>query len=148
MMNILLLPIDKPDANKLDEAYELGADAASAAGTRPIVVPKCFQYDGASIPSPAWQLIGTPFSPRLMVAALFHDWIYHVHTVSKDEADDLFERLLVASGISKTRAGLMKSAVAVFGAAYWENDAGDVAYMRRLKKRIVDEGRDPATYGL
>jgi hypothetical protein len=148
MTELLLFPVSKPDTNKLEEAYEVAQDIdASYKGTT-IWVPKFFQYDGASVPSLAWQLIGSPFHPRFMTAAVFHDWVYHTHQIDRDAADDLFYKLLCDNRVGKTRAVVMREAVENFGSWYWENDKGDRAYIRRLTDKITADGRDPAKYGL
>lgn len=143
-----VIPVIKPDRNKLDEAYEVAADLAWKNGGKTIRVPQFFQYDGASVPPMAWQLIGTPFNPRFMIPSVFHDWLYHTHQLERDAADSIFHALLIENGVGRTRASLMCAAVESFGGAYWENDADDRAYLRRLAKRIADDGRDPGDYGL
>ena len=148
MPDLILEPVMKPDPNKLEEAYEVVEDIQAKSGDITIKVPKFFQFDGASIPSPAWQLIGTPFQPRLMTASVFHDWIYHTHEVKKKDADDLFYTLLLRDGVGKTRAWLMYEAVGSFGDSYWTNDDSDKAYIKRLAARIKKDGRDPASYGI
>lgn len=148
MHKLLLLPVARPDQNKLEEAYEIAGDLATKYGGTSIRVPKYFQYDGASVPAACWQLIGTPFQPRFMTAAVFHDWVFHTHQVKFDAANEMFYRLLVANGVSKTRASLMQSAVENFGEWYWPNDADDRAYLKRLADRIKKDGRDPADYGM
>jgi len=145
---LLLLPVVKPDLNKLEDAYEVVEDVATKGHGATIRVPKFFQYDGASIPPPAWQAIGTPFQPRFMGAAVFHDWIYHTHQIDKDEADGLFYDLLVRNGVNKIKASLMLAAVEGFGGWYWDNDKDDRDYMKRLAARIRQDGRDPADYGM
>lgn len=145
---LLLQPVIKPDLNKLEEAYEVAGDLATKAAGAVIRVPKFFQYDGASIPPAAWQTIGTPFEPRFMVPAVFHDWLYHTHQIAKDDTDDLFYDLLVANGVNKVKAALMKAAVETFGNWYWNNDSDDLAYLKRLASRIKKDGRDPATYAM
>jgi len=148
MENLLLLPVIKPDLNKLEEAYEVAGDLATKASGTLVRVPKFFQYDGASIPPAAWQAIGTPFQPRYMAAAVFHDWLYHTHQVDKEVTDALFYRLLVANGVNKVKASLMQAAVETFGNWYWDNDADDLAYLKRLAVRIRKDGREPAYYGM
>jgi hypothetical protein len=148
MPDLILEPVMKPDPNKLEEAYEVVEDIQARSGTNTIKVPKFFQFDGASIPSPAWQLIGTPFQPRLMTASVFHDWIYHTHQVKKNDADDMFYNLLLKDGVGKTRAWLMYEAVSSFGESYWQNDDQDLAYIKRLAGRIKKDNRDPASYGI
>lgn len=148
MDKLLLFPVLKPDLNKLEDAYEVAGDVATASGGETIRVPKFFQYDGASIPPPAWPLIGTPFQPRFMTAAVFHDWLYHTHQLTKKKTDRLFYDLLVASRVNVAKAALMLAAVEAFGDAYWQNDAEDKAYLKRLAVRIRKDGRDPADYGM
>lgn len=149
MSTLQLIPVLEPDKNKLEEAYEVAADLGRQLGGKTVRVPKFFQYDGASVPAPAWQAIGTPFNPRFMVPAVFHDWLYHTHLVDdRAVVDEIFYKLLVACGVGKTKAWLMCQAVEMAGGAYWENDEDDRAYLRRLAKRIRDDGRRPEDYGL
>ena len=148
MPDLILEPVLEPDPNKMEEAYEVVEDIQTKKGDAVIKVPKFFQFDGASIPSPAWQLVGTPFTPRLMKASVFHDWTYHTHQIKKSDADDLFYDLLIRDGVGKTRAWLMYEAVSSFGASYWDNDEDDKAYIKRLTARIKKDGRDPAQYGI
>jgi hypothetical protein len=148
MPSLLLFPVAKPDMNKFDEAYEVAGDLSIAHYDSVITVPKFFQYDGASIPPAAWQLIGTPFQPRFMTAAVFHDWLYHTHQVGKDDADGLFHDLLRQAGVNKSRAAAMLAAVQLAGGWYWQNDEDDEAYLIRLAERILADGRDPADYGM
>lgn len=148
MQNLILLPVVKPDMNKLEDAYEVAEDVATEREDVTIKVPKFFQFDGASIPPLAWQIIGSPFHPRFMTAAVFHDWLYHTHQIDREASDELFYELLIASGVRKTKAVLMKGAVESFGGWYWDNDKDDRAYLKRLAERIDKDGRDPANYGI
>ena len=148
MTDLILEPVLKPDPNKMEVAYEVVEDIQAKSASAVIRVPKFFQFDGASIPAAGWQLIGTPFYPRFMTASVFHDWVYHTHQVTKDEADDLFYDLLIADGVNKTKAWVMLESVKTFGAAYWTNDTDDKAYIRRLARRIRNDGREPADYGI
>lgn len=148
MAEPILLPIINPDKNKLEDAYEVVDDLAIKRKGALIRVPKFFQFDGASIPPAAWQMIGSPFVPRFMRAAVFHDWLYHTHQVDRETTDELFRDLLVANGVNEVKASLMCAAVSSFGEWYWENDEDDKAYLKRLAARIKKDGRDPAYYGL
>ncbi len=148
MTPLLLSPVLKPDNAKLSEAYEVVADVMRSAANITIRIPKFFQYDGSSLPMPVWPIFGTPFSPRLMGASVFHDWLYHTHLVPKNIADGLFHQMLLEDGVDTVRAAMMKSAVSDFGEESWNNDADDQAYIARLTQRIVADGRDPANYGL
>jgi len=146
MNKLLVLPVSRPDKNKLEEAYEVADDVDTQKGSALIRVPKFFQYDGASVPPMAWQVIGTPFQPRFMVAAVFHDWLYHTHQVDRKAANKLFYDLLIASGVREAKAAVMLAAVETFGGWYWDNDQEDLAYLKRLAARIKKDGRDPAAY--
>ena len=148
MGNLLLLPVIKPDMNKLEEAYEVADDVSTPAGGAKIKVPKFFQYAGASSPPMAWQVIGTPFQPRFMPAAVFHDWLYHTHQVARKAANALFYDLLIASGVREAKAAMMLGAVDTFGGWYWQNDDDDLDYLKRLAGRIRKDRRDPADYGM
>jgi hypothetical protein len=146
MADLILIPVINPDKNKLEDAYEVVGDLAIKRKGEVIRVPKFFQFDGASIPPAAWQLVGSPFLPRFMTASVFHDWLYHTHQVDRETTDELFHDLLVSNGVGKVKASLMCAAVANFGGWYWENDADDLAYLKRLAARIKKDGRDPADY--
>lgn len=148
MTRLLLLPVLKPDSHKLSEAYEVADDVVRTTGGVSVRVPKFFQYDGSSLPMVAWPIFGTPFSPHLMGASVFHDWLYHTHVVPKVVADDLFHQMLVEDGVDATKAWLMMQAVEKFGDASWQNGPDDLAYLAWLKMRIVDDGREPSDYGL
>jgi hypothetical protein len=149
MANLLLYPVARPDINKFDEAYEVAGDLAITHYGELITVPKFFQYDGASIPPAAWQLVGTPFQPRFMLAAVFHDWLYHTHQLQKQApTDELFYELLLQTGVNKNKAAAMLAGVRLAGGWYWDNDEEDEAYLVRLAERILADGRDPADYGM
>jgi hypothetical protein len=148
MNELLLRPVAKPDSNKLSDAYEVASDIVTKVGFDTVRVPKFFQYDGASIPSLGWQIIGSPFHPRFMVAAVFHDWLYHTHQIKREAADELFYTLLLSFNVQQTKAVLMREAVKNFGGWYWDNDPDDLAYIARLAKKIQDDGRKPSDYGI
>ena len=148
MTPLLLSPILKPDSAKLSEAYEVAFDVTRSVENVTIRIPRFFQYDGSSLPMPAWPIFGTPFSPRLMGASVFHDWLYHTHQVGKRVADGLFHQMLLEDGIDEQRAWMMKTAVSEFGNSSWINDSRDQIYIARLTQRIIDDNRNPADYGL
>ncbi len=148
MKHLYLFPIFETHSNKLDEAYEVAEDFAAEFQGNEIWVPKFFQYDGASVPSAAYHIVGTPFNPRFMKAAVVHDWLYHTHELSRGQADKLFYKMLRESGVNKVTAILMREAVENFGGWYWDNDDDDVQYKKHLFEIITRDGRDPKKYGL
>jgi len=145
---LILKPILQPDPNKLKEAYEVVDDIEATEGSVVVKVPAFFQFDGASIPRFAWQVIGDPFRPRFMRASVFHDWIYHTHQVDKKTADDRFHEMLREDGVGSIKTWIMQKAVTTFGGGYWQNDQGDKDYIVRLAARITASGRNPSDYGI
>ena len=143
-----LIPVTKPDANKLRAAYQLVSDMAVQWNGRLVNVPGGFQYDGASIPRALWTIVGNPFEPQFMRAALAHDWLYHVHTYDRQESDALFSGLLQEDGVSKAKAETMRAGIRAFGGRYWNNDAMDADYLWRLRHQLIADHRNPADYGL
>jgi len=84
-----------------------------------VVVPMGYEYDGASIPPAFWQVLGSPFHPKYMTAALAHDYLYTTHETTKEYADSLFKALLLQSGVNDISASLMYNAVHLFGGHWW-----------------------------
>jgi hypothetical protein len=125
-------PIVRPVLEKNEELYELVEDFHQPFSQGDIYVPKGFEFDGASIPSPAWQLTYTPFNPIVLPASLIHDWIYYNHQLSRSDCDDLFYEMLKSSGASRFKRSSMWTAVRAFGGEYWENDSNDIAEMQQL----------------
>jgi hypothetical protein len=147
-MKLLLTPVINSDSSKMMQAYEVAKDISTEHENLTLRVPRFFQYDGASIPSIAWQLVGTPFNPRFMLAAVFHDWLYHTHQIERRAADRLFRQLLQDSQVDEGTTDAMCRAVRLAGGGYWKNDADDRDYLERLTLKIENDGRDPADYGL
>jgi hypothetical protein len=79
------------------------------------IISKGFLFDGASIPKPFWSVVGSPFEPDLMVAALIHDWLYWTRLISKDKADNYLKIALLADGVGTARANVIYRAVWAFG---------------------------------
>ena len=149
MHELHLIPVETPDPNKRKDAYEVGHDIAAIHADITVHVPHGFQFDGASIPRPLWPLIGSPFHPRLMRAAVFHDWLYHTHQLGdRKRTDDMFRALLLGSGVGRIKTFLMFYAVRLFGWRYYKNDAEDIAYLGRVYHIITESVRNPLAYGL
>jgi hypothetical protein len=71
--------------------------------------------DGASIPRAFWAVIGSPFSGKYVGSAIIHDGLYKSHKLSRAEADELFNQMLVDNGVWFPRRFLMGSALWAFG---------------------------------
>lgn len=82
-----------------------------------IDVPAGFVFDGASIPRFAWSKLGvTPYDPKVVVAAVIHDWMYASKIKSKKDADAIFYYIMDHQGfLSKVQMRLMYTAVKLFG---------------------------------
>ncbi len=126
--------------------YELLEDLEFEFGSETIIVPRYYSYDGATIPSLAWQSIYTPFDPIVMTPALVHDWLYANHQLEKVDADSVFRKLLCDNGVPAVKADLMYRGVEFFGAAAWENGDGDLKYLRWLRKKLLDDGASVKKY--
>lgn len=63
---------------------------------------KGYKWDGASIPSFAWAIIGAKTDPRFRIPSMIHDMLCENHKfVNYDRyfADKVFERLLFVAGV-------------------------------------------------
>jgi len=89
-----------------------------------IIVPLYFRYDGASIPLIAQIITYSPFHPKIMAAALLHDWLYYSHVTSRKVADKIFRDVLIKNGVSNGKAQLMYKGVRRFGASYYNKHKG------------------------
>lgn len=111
-MSIKLIPMEK--------LYKLAQEASIEYNGISVTVPANYEYDGASIPEPFWQIMGSPFYPGFMEASLFHDYLYTTHEQKKEFADDLFHFLLKKNGIGDIEALAMYDAVRIFGQSHWD----------------------------
>lgn len=75
--------------------------------------------DGASIPKLFWTIIGDPFNPKFARAAWFHDYMAGRYANQK-EVSEIFYRLLLADGVNRVKAWLMKHAVWAFLVVYYK----------------------------
>ena len=107
--NAILGDVDWGDNTYRDECIEVSTWGF-------IIIITCFKgwvYDMASIPRPFW-FLGHPASPRFQRAAAIHDALLKLR-LSRSDSDDIFYRVLREDGVGKIRAGLMWSAVRLYG---------------------------------
>lgn len=98
--------------------YRLVSEMRAADLGRVWTVPSGFTTDGASIPPLCWLVVGHPYSPSSIRAALLHDWMCRAprtHGLSSRAVHRLFYDALRADGCAWLRAQLMWLAVHVFG---------------------------------
>lgn len=112
-----------------------------ADGTQIILTLKAgFEWDGASIPPFAWKIIGKPWNPKWLRGAAAHDGLYATNGVPKNEADDVFELIMLTEGNEHQRAEIMEKAVSWFGQGPWEElDARDKYNLAFVECRIAQE---------
>lgn len=132
--HLLLIPVPESDPKyRFDEpGYQLRVDYLYEGGGHEVWIPRGFIYDGASIPAFAWNKISTPFNPRIMRAAVVHDWVYYNHQMDRDDADELFDHILDEDGFGSTTRWVVRQALALAGGFYWDNDDDDIAFLKHL----------------
>ena len=81
------------------------------------VVPAGFVTDGASIPPAFWQMIGSPYAPEFITAAVVHD---HMCELGWDvmEMSDLFLSLLIDSNVGRKKAAIMRASVYLYKSTF------------------------------
>lgn len=84
-------------------------------------IPVGFESDGASVPRFFWRVVFPPGDSRALYAAFVHDCIYRTHPIgwTKEDADKIFEHLLIGGGIPAWRAKLAYFGVKWFGSSAW-----------------------------
>jgi hypothetical protein len=68
---------------------------------REIFIPEGFVTDGASIPAAFWLLVGDPFAPDHICAAVVHDWLWRLAQTwrAKTQANRVFAEILKRQGV-------------------------------------------------
>lgn len=110
-------------------------------------VPHGFWSNGGSIPSAFWAATFSPFDMRVIEDFMQHDWAYTSHCCDKTVADHTLLKDLRDKGFD-FRATIVAGAVEAFGKSSWKLDATDRLYMRHLRQKIIESGRNPADYCL
>jgi len=81
------------------------------------VIPKGFAYNGANIPRIMWTVLGLhPWHPRVIRAALFHDYLYSRGV--KKQADLGFKKFLKQDGCNRMQYMACYWAVRLFGGRF------------------------------
>jgi hypothetical protein len=100
-----------------------------------------FVFDGASVPRLLWFAAGEPMLPPRVAAALVHDWLYRAQVLDRGVADEIFNILCKAVGMSAWRTGPEWAALRIFGRVAWkQNHSWDkIAVARRFGVMDVKE---------
>lgn len=85
-------------------------------------VPAGFVTDGASIPAELWSLIGSPFTGKYRVAAVFHDAAYRTLGVARGDADNMLREASLELGCEHWRADAIYEGVRLGGLASYVED--------------------------
>lgn len=108
------------DAKRVGDVWILDQDLVYKSDFRlaPIVVPKGFETDFASVPRLplAFWLTGDTAHQ----AAVVHDFLYVKGTGTKEEADSIFLEAMKVIGVPLWRRQLMYAAVRLFGRGNFE----------------------------
>lgn len=100
-----------------------------------IVVPRGFEFDGATVPVPLTLLVPQTHSAYLAAAAL-HDFLYSRHGprhLSRKRADRIFRDAMIVCGLNWLWAGLMWRAVRAGGWANWHVERPGTFAFRLLR---------------
>lgn len=81
------------------------------------MVPKCYCYDGATVPRFFWRIIGSNTDNKFLIAALIHDVLCENHNYIDNDRNfstQVFNALLEASDVYPFKRFLMKNSVNFF----------------------------------
>lgn len=90
-------------------------------------VPGGFVTDGASIPCELWSLIGSPFTGKYRVAAVFHDAAYQTLGVARGDADNMLREAALELGCEHWRADAIYEGVRLGGLSAYRQDQAEAA---------------------
>ena len=110
-------------------------------------VPAGTSTDGASIPRFLWRLCGHPLQAPRVYAALLHDWLYGngwQMGISRQEADEIYYRLLRHFGVSAWAAGIEYYALRCFGGTHYTKGKPK---MRRERTETTETAETAGTAG-
>lgn len=98
------------------------------------LVPKGWEFDGASIPEIFWDTIGRPTDKKFLFPAMVHDWLYSIRW-NRKISDDAFRDLLEEEGVWCAKASLMWAAVRLGGHAIYAGDSSPI--WGRVRKLLI-----------
>lgn len=134
----LLIPI----LHKNEEKYQLVEEWWFEHEACEEPVPLGLVVDGASVPRSAWCFM--PPDGLHRAGSLAHDWLYIMQgvmpqrTLTRQECDLIFYRMMVDAGVAKRRAGLTYRAVRAAGRRAWNSvEAPTILPIPIRKARLV-----------
>ena len=85
-----------------------------------LLIKAGFVFDGASIPQWLWSVVGNPFDPNWLAAALCHDALYAAELLDRHACDkELFHVMCMTSQQGADKAREFFIAVDLFGGFTW-----------------------------
>lgn len=91
------------------------------------VAPKGSVFDGASIPTPLWSVVGSPYTGEYRRASIIHDIACDNSEIPRKDADKMFYFACLAGGCAERQAQLMYAGVRIGAWApsirLWSNEA-------------------------
>ncbi len=115
-----MVPIIAPVDHDAEE-YELVESFTFTIDGEELEVPVGFQTDGASIPAFLWGYIGHPFMPKVIKAAIAHDYLYSLGTYKRKTVDKVLLNLLLDNNVNTIKAHLIYCGVRCFGWMFYGN---------------------------
>lgn len=83
-----------------------------------ISIPKWFEFDWASIPR-LFHIIGTPMWTDTLPWALFHDYLYRTQKLTREQADQCFNELMIVTKTRAIKRAMFYSWVRMWGWVVW-----------------------------
>ena len=118
---------------------------AGQAGYEPVVAPRGFVTDFASIPRAFWSLLRP--DGEYTYPAILHDYLYWTQPVPKKTADEIFRMGMQDLEVNPATVAMIYEAVAKFGGAAWKANAelkaqGEKRFLRRFPTDPATRWRD------
>lgn len=105
------------------------------------IAPEGSVVDGASIPSPLWSMLGSPYTGKYRFASIVHDVACENPAIDRLEADKMFYQACLAGGCDADEARLLYVGVRIGASAskirVWEGVSFSAA---RLQSGTLSDG--------
>lgn len=80
-------------------------------------IPKGFRWDGATIPSWIWCIVGSKTNPKFKNPSLIHDYMCnnkYIVNYNRNFSSKIFRGMLLKAGVNKIKANIMYKAVDLY----------------------------------
>ncbi|WP_411827569.1 DUF1353 domain-containing protein [Luteolibacter sp. AS25] len=116
--NVISGQPDRPQLTKLQNGhYRVSEPWKIKLNGRVWDVPKGYSSNGITAPDYIKSSLGDGVDYPETWSAVYHDWLFTQPGITRQEADRLFEQLLLAYGVSAQKARMMYSVVARYSAS-------------------------------